>query len=205
MTNFRINRVYTRSGDHGDTGLVGGARVSKACLQVECYGELDELNSLLGLLQTELGAAHGSLPEVIAYLQQELFDIGSELATAPGMEYPGMWKTEAKHVAILEGLCDSFGDGLPELTSFLIPGGSKSAGFLHLARTVARRAERALVHYRNELKSEGKPFNSHLLEYLNRLSDLLFILARRVLVMEGKNVPLWQPERERRLPQTKLP
>jgi len=189
---FRINRVYTRSGDDGKTALVGGERVPKNHPRVWCYGEIDELNSALGCLKEELGTKSAELRPVIEYLQQELFDLGSELATAT--DYDGMWKTGPAHVKRLEELCDQFGDSLPELTSFILPGGSTLAGWCHLARCIARRAERRLA----ELLPEG--LNPETLKYLNRLSDLLFILARWSLAQEGKDAPLWKQERDRKPP-----
>lgn len=200
MTTFRINRVYTRAGDDGDTGLVGGGRVSKTSCQVRSYGEVDELNSQLGVAREELPEGSEKLRKLIEYLQQELFDLGSELATSIGDAYPGMWKTGGSHVETLEKLCDRYGEDLPELQSFILPGGSRAAAALHVARAVCRRAERTVVDYRDELKSQGEALNPHLIEYMNRLSDLLFILARRVLADEGKTEVLWQPERERKLP-----
>jgi cob(I)alamin adenosyltransferase len=125
-------------------------------------------------------------------LQQELFDLGSELATKT--EYSGMWKAEARHVERLEKLCDEFGEGLPELQSFIIPGGERGAALLHLARTVSRRAERSLVELANR---EGKDFNWETVKYINRFSDLMFILSRYRLKAVGIEQPLWVKERER--------
>ncbi len=200
MTTFKINRVYTRSGDDGSTGLVGGARVSKTSPQVECYGDIDELNSVLGLAKAGLPPSLAELHPVIEYLQQELFDLGAELATKVGDEYPGMWRAEEPHITVLERLCDKYGEHLPELTSFILPGGTLSAAHLHVARTVARRAERTIIRYRDELRKESLDLNAQILKYVNRLSDLLFVLARWSLQAEGAAVPVWQPERERKLP-----
>lgn len=180
---FRINRVYTRSGDKGETGLVGGERVSKGSARVRAYGEIDELNSFLGLLKCELTAETGELAEVLEFIQQELFDLGSELATAT--EYPGMIKITPEHVLRLEKLCDRYGDGLPELTSFILPGGSKTAALLHICRTVCRRAEREIV-------SSTEKLSEPVLSYINRLSDLFFILSRWALKAEGGSAPLWE-------------
>lgn len=205
MTTFRINRVYTRSGDTGETGLVGGDRVSKASFQVQSYGEVDELNSLLGVVRAQLQSQSHmdkfiEVDSVLEYLQQELFDLGSELATNPTNEYPGMWKAQLCHVEVLESCCDRYGESLPELKSFILPGGSHLSASLHLARTVARRAERSLVSYATDLAKNGRTLNPFLIQYLNRLSDFLYVLARYVLSVEGKTTPLWQPERERKLP-----
>lgn len=190
---FKINRVYTRSGDTGLTGLVDGGRVLKSDLRVHSYGEIDELNSVLGCLKEEITDA--KLKEVIEFIQQGLFDLGSELATA--VDYPNMWKCSEKNVLQLEKLCDHFGDGLPELTSFILPGGSKLAGWFHLARCVARRAERVIVELNLSLNST---LNKDIVKYVNRLSDLLFILARYSLKIESKEAPLWKQEKERKLP-----
>lgn len=179
---FKINRVYTRSGDKGETGLVGGERVSKDSTRVRAYGEVDELNSYLGLLKSELSGNTKELVEVIEFLQQELFDLGSELATAT--EYPGMLKITPEHVLRLEKLCDHYGEGLPELTSFILPGGSKVGALLHICRTVCRRAEREIVG--------EEYFSDSVLAYINRLSDLFFILARWALKVECVTTPLWE-------------
>lgn len=190
-TTFRINRVYTRSGDDGLTGLVGSERVSKTDARVVAYGDVDEVNSVLGLVRCEC-RSDNRLDSVLLELQQELFDLGSELATKT--EYSGMWKAEARHVERLEKLCDEFGEGLPELQSFIIPGGERGAALLHLARTVSRRAERSLVELANR---EGKDFNWETVKYINRFSDLMFILSRYRLKAVGIEQPLWVKERER--------
>jgi cob(I)alamin adenosyltransferase len=190
---IRINRVYTRSGDTGKTSLVCGTRVYKSNLQVHCYGEIDELNAILGCVRECINDKTQELHPVIEKLQQELFDIGSELATSFNHNYEGMWHVEQKHVTLLEQYCDKFGDGLPELTSFILPGGSKLAAYLHLARTVCRRAERSLVALlceERQNKDEEK-LNPELLKYCNRLSDLLFILSRWALKQENREPILW--------------
>lgn len=193
---FKINRVYTRSGDSGETGLVGGARVSKADLRVRSYGDIDELNSQLGLLKERLSKKTQSLKSVLEELQQELFDLGSEIATAPADSYPQMILVSAEKVTRLEALCDKFGDGLPELESFLLPGGSEVAALCHVARCVCRRAERQMVELveasRNDPQCAVRP---EALQYMNRLSDLLFVLARWSLKEEGKDAPLWRKGR----------
>ena len=190
-TTFKINRVYTRSGDDGQTGLVGGERVSKNDPRVVAYGDIDELNSFLGLVRCEL-AAGDTVSALLLELQQELFDLGSELATKTA--YPNMWRTEARHVTRLEQLCDSYGEGLPELTSFIVPGGEKVAALFHVLRTVARRAERSLVAL---VDVEGSTFNVETVKYVNRLSDLFFILARYRLKTTAVDQPLWIKEGER--------
>ena len=192
---IKINKVYTRSGDDGSTGLVGGTRVLKNNPRVCAYGEIDELNSVLGWVKEELDAQTESLRPVIETIQQELFDLGSELATAAGHKYEGMWKTTAEHVTALEKLCDKFGDGLPELTSFILPGGSKLAAALHIARVTARRAERQLLDLRD---AEKDGVSAEQLQYVNRISDLMFILARWSLHVQGKSAPLWVQEKNRK-------
>lgn len=187
---FKINRVYTRSGDTGDTGLVGGKRVSKTDKRVVSYGEIDELNSVIGLVKEKLNDQTSELKELLEFIQQELFDLGSELATPPSAEYPQMLKIAPEQVTRLERACDLYGDGLPELTSFILPGGSETASLLHLARTACRRAERTIVELSKEQELESK-VRPEVLAYVNRLSDLFFILARWSLVVEGKDAPLW--------------
>ncbi len=191
---IRINRVYTRSGDDGSTGLVGGRRVSKSNLRVWGYGEIDEVNSSLGVAKEELSEKLKELRPVIEFLQQELFDLGAELATPAGDEYPSMWKVGPAHIERLEKLCDQYGDKLPELKSFILPGGSKVAAALHISRCITRRAERLLVEL---MEHEGPNFSRDIVRYVNRLSDLLFILARYSLAEEGKEVPPWKQERDR--------
>lgn len=180
---IRINRVYTRTGDRGMTRLVGGARVAKDSARVEAYGTVDEVNSLLGLARTfnedALGArkAGGSaareLDEILKRLQNELFDLGSELATPPGADYPGMFRVGDQEVTALERLMDRCQKDLAPLNSFILPGGGKVAAFLHQARTVCRRAERCVLRL-----SRDEPVSPGPLKYLNRLSDLLFVLSR---------------------------
>ncbi|MBP9837733.1 MAG: cob(I)yrinic acid a,c-diamide adenosyltransferase [Proteobacteria bacterium] len=194
---IKINRVYTRSGDDGDTGLVGGKRVSKTSTRVASFGDIDELNSMLGVVKESIN--HQELKEVIEFLQQMLFDLGSELATPKESEYESMWKVTEEHVLTLEKLCDYYGDKLPELNSFILPGGSYSSALLHMARCVARRAERSIVALSLE---ESNDFNKNIFVFVNRISDLLFILARHVLFLEKKDTPLWVQEKNRKLPIT---
>lgn len=191
MPAFRINRVYTRTGDDGTTALVGGNRVSKSDARVAAYGEIDELNTVLGLVAQELNEKTDALAPLIANLQQQLFNIGAELATPSDASYEGMLKVGEAEVTELEKLCDKFGEGLPELKSFILPGGSRLAANLHLARVVARRAERAIVLLNEGGEEKGVSVSSSLLHYVNRLSDLLFILARWSLREEGRTEVLW--------------
>ena len=194
---FRINRVYTRSGDTGETGLVGGKRVQKTDRRVRAYGEIDELNSFLGLLKEELTGPLANMLPVVVELQQQLFDLGSELATPHSGEYEGMWRVEARHVTQLEKWCDHFGEDLPELVSFVLPGGSRASALCHVARTVARRAEREIVSLSQSSLPDDR-ISPEAIRYVNRLSDLLFVLSRWCLKEEGRGEPLWIKEASRR-------
>jgi cob(I)alamin adenosyltransferase len=192
---IRINRVYTRSGDDGTTGLVGGERIPKDSLRVAAYGDIDELNSVLGLAKEYVSGHTIECREVFTYIQQELFDLGAELATPKGADFKGMSRISEQQVLALEELCDHFGADLPELRSFILPGGSVFAAFLHQARVVARRAERSIIRLHRE-----DELNSMVIKYVNRLSDLMFVLARWALKMEGHEVPQWDKVSSRNFP-----
>lgn len=183
-------KIYTRTGDGGDTGLFGGARVSKASARVDCYGEVDELNSVIGVARAS--ASPLSVDAPLARIQSELFDLGAELATVPGKEDKLMSpRIDAAHVDYLEVTIDALEEGLPELKTFVLPGGSLAASQLHVARTVCRRAERKLVALAAD---EG--VRPELVRYLNRLSDLLFTMARRANLEAGvEDVPWLGRER----------
>ena len=172
-------KIYTRKGDDGRTALYGGGRVSKADARVEAYGSVDELNAAIGL------ARAASLPEgvdeVLAHVQSDLFDLGAELAAVGrAAEALGETRLTEADVARLERAIDRFDDELPPLRTFVLPGGSEAAARLHVARTVARRAERRLVQL-----SEQESVRPLLLQYLNRAGDLLFVLARLVNARVG--------------------
>lgn len=191
---IRIDRVYTRTGDEGDTGLVGGKRIAKDDLRIACYGDVDELNSVLGVVRTALAdasaagvAAATALDEILAFLQQELFDLGSELATPPEAEYEGMIRVGDEAIARLEGWIDEMTADLPELKSFILPGGGAAGAHLHVARTVCRRAERAVTTLVR--RGDTSPRTAR---YLNRLSDLLFVQARWIASATGHAEVLWQ-------------
>ena len=165
---MRISKVYTKTGDAGETSLVGGARVSKASSRVDAYGEVDELNSLIGLAR-----AHGhdsEIDEALGEIQNDLFTLGADLASPSEVEVP---RIDESFIARLERSADRFLAELEPLKEFILPGGSEAGATLHLARTVARRGERRVVAL-----SETEKVNSQTIVYLNRLSDLLFILAR---------------------------
>lgn len=196
---FTINRVYTRTGDDGLTGLVGGrTRVAKCSLRIQAVGELDELNASLGVVKETL-PKQDELRELIEFFQQELFDLGAQIATPPSAEYDGMWKANEKHLSNLEALCDFFGASLEPLNSFILPGGSPTSAGLHLARTIARRAERSLVAL-SVSKEEDSGIDDLVFQYVNRFSDLLFNLARWSLAQEKLSAPLWRQEKDRQVP-----
>jgi cob(I)alamin adenosyltransferase len=182
-------KIYTGTGDSGETDLFGEGRSAKDAPRVETYGTIDELNAVLGLARTE------TLPEAVNGLlervQHELFQVGSELATADPERY-GTRTIADEHVRALEAAIDRFQAELAPLEQFILPGGSRAGATLHLARTVSRRAERRLVA---AMRQSQQPISSVLLVYLNRLSDLLFVLARRVNAEAGRpDVPRQPPE-----------
>jgi cob(I)alamin adenosyltransferase len=178
-------KIYTRTGDDGTTSLYGGRRVSKAELRVCAYGTIDEANSSIGLAR-----AYGLPPEVDRVLdtvQRDLFVIGAELASGLNAEAKlGMDLVDARDVERLEQAIDAAEQGLAPLRTFILPGGSLGASALHLARTVARRAERELVRLR-----EQAPVRPEVVAYVNRLSDLLFVLARRANSAQGVSDVPW--------------
>jgi len=184
----RLDRIYTRGGDAGQTSLGDGERVSKASARIWAYGTVDETGAAIGV-----AIATGLRPEVaelLALVQNDLFDVGADLSvpidTERGKGKSRLRITEA-HVTALEAACDRYGEGLAPLTSFVLSGGTPQSAALHLARTVCRGAERHVV----ALAGEG-PVNPHAMAYLNRLSDLLFILAR-LHNDEGRGDVLWRP------------
>lgn len=190
---IRITKVYTRTGDKGFTKLVGGKKVPKDAVRIEAYGAIDELNSVLGLarvfnddLRDRLPAAQ-RLDEIFRRLQNELFDLGSELATPPDFSYEGMFRVGDDEVKALEKLIDELQKDLTPLSSFILPGGGKVGGFLHQARTVCRRAEREILRLSREEELSPYP-----LKYVNRLSDLFFVLSRWVSKNLGEPEYLWE-------------
>jgi cob(I)alamin adenosyltransferase len=190
---IRITRVYTRTGDKGDTGLVGGKRVPKDSPRIEAYGTIDELNSVVGLArvfneeQLGKGEAHVVLDDILRRVQQELFDVGAELATPPDFVYPGMHRIGEAEVKNLEATIDECQKELEALKSFVLPGGGKIGAYLHQCRTVCRRAERAIVAL-----ARAEEVNRWLVIYVNRLSDLFFVLSRWIAKRTGEKEYLWQ-------------
>jgi cob(I)alamin adenosyltransferase len=183
----RLTRIYTRGGDRGDTSLGDGSRTSKLDCRIAAFGTVDELNAAVGVVLA--GECPDELRAVLTRVQNELFDVGADLSrpwTATGL------RVEQELIDRLEQDCDRFNAALPELRSFVLPGGSEAAARLHVARTTCRRAERSAIEAAQELE-----INPLVLVYLNRLSDLLFILARSANALAGLDEPLWRPGGER--------
>jgi len=183
-----LNRIYTRTGDAGTTRLASGAPVSKADLRVEAYGGVDETNATIGLVRLST-KDDATLDPILARVQNELFDLGADLATPPtaGEADRPRLRILDNQVERLEREIDALNSRMAELTSFVLPGGSSAAAYLHLARTVCRRAERTCVAL-----AEREAVSSASLKYLNRLSDLLFVAAR-FANDEGRGDVLWSP------------
>ncbi len=189
----RLSRIYTRTGDKGTTALVGGRRVPKDSLRLEAYGMVDELNSIVGIVRTyvptyreRLGDDFEWYSEMLRRIQNELFDVGSELATPPDGEYEGMHKMGEGEVKTLEEEMDRMEKELETLKSFTLPGGGVLNAFLHQARTVCRRAERVCWALHRE-----EPINEQLIVYVNRLSDHLFVQSRWVAKRADEPEFLW--------------
>jgi len=181
----RLTRIYTRGGDEGETSLVGGRRVAKHDLRVEAYGTVDEANAVLGLARLR---AKGALAAMLARIQNDLFDLGADLATpTEGGKAKRALRIVASQVKRLEREIDGLNARLKPLDSFVLPGGSELAASLHVARTVVRRAERHAVAL-----AKRETINPEAIKYLNRLSDHLFVLARHANA-KGKKDLLWKP------------
>lgn len=189
----RINKIYTKTGDDGTTSLADGSRLSKASERVSAYGDIDELNSYLGLIRTMANdLAWKDLTSKVERIQNELFDIGSNLATIPGtVPYP-IFQVKDNHLSCLETWIDEVTSKLPALTSFVIPGGSILNSHLHIARTICRRAERSVVKL-----SQIEKIDNNIIIYLNRLSDYLFSLCRAESTRSGVPETLWIPDHKR--------
>jgi len=179
-----LTKIYTRGGDRGETSLGDGSRVSKLDPRVAAYGLVDELNSQVGLVLA-LEELPTELREPLSRVQNDLFDVGADLCTPVGNGDERLRVTEAQ-VSELEELCDRFNEGLPDLKSFVLPGGSEASARLHVARAVCRRAELAAIQTATSIQIDPL-----VPVYLNRLSDLLFILARAANA--GRDEPLWRP------------
>jgi cob(I)alamin adenosyltransferase len=179
----RLSKIYTRTGDDGTTGLGDGSRVRKDSLRVEAYGTVDELNSAIGVLLAVADLPDG-ISTCLTEVQHELFDMGGELCI------PGHTAITAAHVTRLENALDGFNDTLPPLKEFILPGGGAAAAACHLARAIARRAERRVWTL-----AAAEPVSPELTNYLNRLSDLLFVMARVLARHAHGTEVLWRHER----------
>lgn len=192
---MRITKVYTRTGDAGKTRLAGGQEVWKDSLRVEAYGTVDELNALIGVVRVwnaqngEHNAAETAtrLDETLRWVQNKLFDLGGLLATAPGQVFPNMPRVTEQDVTKLERSIDVCQEDLEPLKEFILPGGGKVSGFLHLARTVCRRAERVCVGLARQ-----EAIEPILITFLNRLSDALFVWARWIAKKQAEPEFLWE-------------
>ena len=189
----KITKVYTRRGDTGTTGLVGGKRLPKDHPRIIAYGTVDELNSVLGIVLSSLSVKEESIRReklqiVLGAIQQKLFDMGSQLATLPGDEYEGQINLKQEDTEWLENIIDSMNEELLPLKSFILPGGTTLNSFLHLARTVCRRAEREIIKL-NQIDL----VSPEIIKFINRLSDLLFVTGRWVSEKMGEKEILWKP------------
>ncbi len=179
----RLTKIYTRSGDAGLTGLANGERVPKTDARIEAFGTVDETNSAIGLVLSDTGLPT-AVADSLSRIQDELFDVGAELAL------PGYTKIGPEYVLRLESELDDLNSALPPLKEFILPGGGPAAAACHLARAICRRAERRAWTF-----SEAADVNPELLKYLNRLSDLLFVIARVLARQDGSTEVLWRSGR----------
>jgi cob(I)alamin adenosyltransferase len=191
-----INRVYTRGGDRGETGLAGGQRVSKDAVRIEAYGTVDELNAFIGMARdtaeglTSAYPAMAKLDSILRRVQHELFNAGSILATLPEDVHPRQARVTDAEITQLEAEIDRMNEGLPALRSFVLPGGCRLNAELHVCRTICRRAERICVTL-----ARAEPVDGAIVRYLNRLSDALFVWSRWVSNTLGVREILWEPNR----------
>jgi len=181
-------KIYTRTGDDGTTGLIGGSRVKKHNIRLEAYGTIDELNSYIGLIrsmQTDLAT-----DKILEIIQNKLFVIGANLATDESISLiKKQLPCQKTDIDLLENEMDKMNTSLPELRNFILPGGCQASSFCHVARTVCRRAERHIVEL-----SENKEVDSNLIKFVNRLSDYLFVLSRKINLDQNAPEILWSPE-----------
>jgi cob(I)alamin adenosyltransferase len=182
-------KIYTKTGDSGETGLFRGSRVPKHDLRVEAYGNVDECNAMLGICLTQI--KHDPIKQLISAIQHELFEIGADLATPPQNQNDSRWRIHHDMTARLEKQIDHFEAQLPELTNFILPGGTLGGSFLHYARAVCRRAERSVTRL-----AEQQDINQEIIRYLNRLSDLLFVLARAENHQAGSSETIWKKQQK---------
>jgi cob(I)alamin adenosyltransferase len=179
-------KVYTKTGDKGQTSLIGGTRVPKHHIRIESYGTVDELNSHIGLIRDQQIDAHAI--ETLIEIQDRLFTIGSSLASDPGKSKMKIPDLKEEDITLLEQEMDKMDESLPEMKSFVLPGGHTTVSYCHIARCVCRRAERLVIHL-----SESEEVSALVIKYLNRLSDYLFVLSRKLtLDLHAKEIP-WKP------------
>ena len=190
----KLNKIYTRTGDKGDTSLVGGGRVAKHALRPTAFGSVDEANAMLGICRLYTAElAEQNFHQMLVRIQNDLFDLGADLATpptTPPTDAPGDTKAlriTASQVARLESEIDEMNARLKPLNSFVLPGGSMAGAYIHLARTMTRRAERAMTRLAHE-ENVGEPA----MHYINRLSDHLFVMARAINLQHDGDI-LWEP------------
>lgn len=176
----RLSKIYTRTGDDGTTGLGDGSRIAKDDIRMQAIGSIDELNSVIGLMMAEMGSDDALHPRFVD-IQHDLFDLGGELCI------PGYQLVKEEKVSLLENWLDELNADLPPLKNFILPGGSKAAGFCHLARSICRRAERDMVTL-----SKNADVHTAGRQYINRLSDLLFVCARILARRNGGEEVLWK-------------
>ena len=189
-----LSKIYTRTGDDGTTALGSGRRVAKYDLRVECYGTLDETNAAIGLARVHTGSSDPALDAMLARIQNDLFDLGAELCYPDeSKDARGRLSVSDAQVERLEGEIDALNRELQPLRSFVLPGGTPAASFLHLARTISRRGERLMVALASRPK---EPVGAAALRYINRLSDFLFVAARYAND-KGKSDVLWVPGQNR--------
>jgi cob(I)alamin adenosyltransferase len=179
-----LARIYTRTGDKGETGLVGGARVSKDSLRVDAYGNVDELNSVLGVVRAHL--TDKQLDELLAEIQVDLFVVGADLASTSDAQQRNIPRISQERIMAMEKTIDRLEAELSPLKAFILPGGGVTGSLLHNSRTVARRAERRMVTL-----GKAEPINEQVIPYMNRLSDLLFVMARVANRRENKAEAEW--------------
>lgn len=182
-------KIYTKTGDTGETGLFRGPRVPKHDPRVEAYGNVDECNAMLGVCLTQIKNA--SIHDLIAAIQHELFEVGADLATPPQDQDDTRWRINEEMTSKLERAIDSFEEQLPLLNNFILPGGTTGGSFLHYARAICRRAERSVTRL-----AEAQPINGEIIRYLNRLSDLLFVLARAENHRSGSSETIWKKQQK---------
>lgn len=179
-------KIYTKTGDKGLTSLIGGTRVPKYHLRIECYGTVDELNSYIGLIRCQDIGVHEA--NILKEIQDRLFTIGADLAADPDRSKKKLPDLHEQDIKLLEQEMDLMNETLPQLSHFILPGGNTVVSFCHVARCICRRAERLAVH----LASESQ-VNENIMIYLNRLSDYLFVLSRKVNYNAGEPENIWIP------------